>query len=149
MSDRPIAPGLIPPKTFAESLRRCRSAHGLSQAALARLIGVERQTISWWEQGRGEPSGANFERLRAEFGEALMDLTPPPDDASMAYWLGRVEQIASHMRAVLAEQEELVQHMRGTPPAGDVAKVIALAASVAASHRPSARGRRRAPETKA
>ncbi|MCQ2815500.1 MAG: helix-turn-helix domain-containing protein [Bacilli bacterium] len=42
-----------------------RKQNNLSQAKLAKLIGVERYRISDWEQGRSEPSIENLEKLSA------------------------------------------------------------------------------------
>ena len=41
-----------------EELRRWREAHGLSQTALARALGVEHNTVYRWEAGmRSPPAG--------------------------------------------------------------------------------------------
>ena len=41
---------------FSERLRECRLAQGMSQAALARALGMPRQQINNYEGGRFEPS---------------------------------------------------------------------------------------------
>jgi len=44
----------LPPPELRRAIRR---AAGLSQADLARSIGVTRQAISWWESDRRRPRG--------------------------------------------------------------------------------------------
>lgn len=39
--------------TFSEKLIRLRKREGLSQEALAEMLGVSRQAVSRWEQGTG------------------------------------------------------------------------------------------------
>lgn len=41
---------------FTENLKNLRKSKGLSQAALAKLLGVDQRTISAWENGVCEPS---------------------------------------------------------------------------------------------
>ena len=41
--------------TFANQLKQARHAAGLSQAALARKLGVTTTTVRNWEHGRTEP----------------------------------------------------------------------------------------------
>ncbi len=60
---------------FSSQLRKLRQQKKLSQEALARKMGVTRQTISKWETGEAEP---NIERLLALarlFGTNLTYLT--------------------------------------------------------------------------
>lgn len=46
--------------TFAEKLVRLRKREGLSQEALAELLGVSRQAVSRWEQGTALPDAAKL-----------------------------------------------------------------------------------------
>lgn len=41
--------------SFAERIRRCRSARGLSQAELAARVGVSRNAVAGWETGHSRP----------------------------------------------------------------------------------------------
>lgn len=86
---------------------------------LAHALGMSKHNaVSMWENG-SPPSPINLAALRDLFGPDLVEPTPPPDAASLAFWRGRVEQIAHHMRAVLSEQEALASDMAGTPYAPD------------------------------
>lgn len=57
---------------------RLRRRAGLSQAALARRLGVRQQTVSEWERGRYAPRGASLTVLRM-FEEEIepWDASPP------------------------------------------------------------------------
>ncbi len=59
-------------------VRRLRRRAGLSQAALARRLGVRQQTVSEWERGRYAPRGASLTVLRM-FEEEVepWDASPP------------------------------------------------------------------------
>ena len=59
-----------PPASFAERLTAYRRGLGLSQEALARMIGVHLATVVRWERGRRRPS----KRLRAEVEAILHNL---------------------------------------------------------------------------
>lgn len=58
----------------AEQLRERRTALGLSQAGLAGLLGVHRQTVAAWEQGRQVPP--NMVDLALNWLEAESGLRP-------------------------------------------------------------------------
>ena len=53
--------------TFAEKLAYLRGRYGLSQAQLARSLGVTRQAVSRWENGAGLPDSQALLRLAEEF----------------------------------------------------------------------------------
>ncbi len=61
-----------------QRVRRLRRRAGLSQAALARRLGVRQQTVSEWERGRYAPRGASLTVLRM-FAEEIepWDAAPP------------------------------------------------------------------------
>jgi len=46
-------------------IRETRESRGLSKTRLARLVGVTRQALILWEQGRRHPRPAYAERLEA------------------------------------------------------------------------------------
>lgn len=48
----------------SESIARLRARLGLTQAEMARALGVRQQTISEWETGRYEPRGASVRMLQ-------------------------------------------------------------------------------------
>ena len=41
---------------FSENLKSLRKSKGLSQSALAKMLGVDQRTVSAWENGICEPS---------------------------------------------------------------------------------------------
>lgn len=51
--------------TPASAIRAIRSAHGLTQAALAERIGASQVNVSRWEAGTRVPSGVAVARLCA------------------------------------------------------------------------------------
>lgn len=60
-------PGL-PQWTLGERLAKARHHAGLEQGDMARLLGVSRQTIGFWETGRTRPR--DFMAVIREWGEA-------------------------------------------------------------------------------
>ena len=69
-----------PRQWTAESIALLRDALGLSQAALARELGVRQQTVSEWETGRYAPRGASA-RLLTIFAEQRSGYGASPADA--------------------------------------------------------------------
>jgi DNA-binding transcriptional regulator YiaG len=64
MDDVP-APGRAGGEAWtAEAVAALRRRRGLSQAGMARLLGVRQQTISEWETGLHRPRGASARLLR-------------------------------------------------------------------------------------
>lgn len=59
---------------FASNVREYREALGLSQEALARELGVSRQTIVNIERGQSEPRVLLALALAAALGAAITDL---------------------------------------------------------------------------
>ncbi len=53
---------------LCEKIYTCRKRMGLSQEALAELLGVSRQAVSKWETGDAEPELAKLRALAATFG---------------------------------------------------------------------------------
>ena len=49
-------------------LKKLREEHGLSQAELARRIGVGQSTVGMWENGKNKPEFSNLEKLSEIFG---------------------------------------------------------------------------------
>ena len=56
---------------FTENLKNLRKSKGLSQAALAKLLGVDQRTVSAWENGVCEPSFELLARLCEIFEETF------------------------------------------------------------------------------
>lgn len=58
--------------SIAERLRRWReSREDLTQADVARAIGVSRQAVRLWESGDTEPTHANVEKFASTIGVSL------------------------------------------------------------------------------
>lgn len=49
--------------TVGERIKKARKDKGLTQAALADAVGVQRQSIIKWERNEASPSRANVDRL--------------------------------------------------------------------------------------
>ena len=56
---------------FTENLKNLRKSKGLSQAALAKLLGVDQRTVSAWENGVCEPSLELLAKLCEIFEETF------------------------------------------------------------------------------
>lgn len=59
---------------FAENLKTLRRAKNLSQAALAKLVGVDQRTVSAWENGICEPNYSILLLLSDIFDETVDDI---------------------------------------------------------------------------
>ena len=62
---------------FKERVFLARKEKGLSQEALAEIIGVSRQAVSKWETGQSEPSARNLAELAQLLETSLAELTAP------------------------------------------------------------------------
>jgi transcriptional regulator with XRE-family HTH domain len=65
------------PSTFADRLRACREAAGLSQYALAKRSGVSKQALSRLELGEREPGWSTVQLLAAALGVSCETFTSP------------------------------------------------------------------------
>lgn len=59
---------------FTENLKNLRKSKGMSQAALAKLLGVDQRTVSAWENGICEPSFVLLAKLCEIFEETYDSL---------------------------------------------------------------------------
>ena len=66
-------------KIFAERLLELRKEKNVSQATLAKAIGVSYSIVCYWETDRSEPTGVNLVKLADFF------------DCSVDYLLGRTD----------------------------------------------------------
>jgi putative transcriptional regulator len=66
---------------FGERLRECRLKQGMSQAALARVLGMPRQQINNYEGGRFEPSLEIARKIADALHVSLDMLTTPRPEA--------------------------------------------------------------------
>ncbi|MFI8926457.1 helix-turn-helix domain-containing protein [Streptomyces sp. NPDC053474] len=74
-SEQEGSPSLPPP----EERRRLREAKPLSQAELAALVGVTRETVRSWESGRTEPRGSRRTAYAKLLESLAKSAAPPPD----------------------------------------------------------------------
>lgn len=66
-------------RVFADRLKDLRKEKGLSQAQLARAVGVSYGVVCYWETDRSEPTAPNIVKLADYFG------------VTADYLLGRVD----------------------------------------------------------
>ena len=59
---------------FAENLRNFRTTKKISQSELAKMVGVDRRTVSAWENKICEPSYETLLKLCEIFDETLDNL---------------------------------------------------------------------------
>lgn len=52
-----------------ENLKELRKAKGLTQAQVAKIVGVSLAGYLLWERGVGKPNRENYEELKKLFGE--------------------------------------------------------------------------------
>ena len=75
---------------LSEKICLCRKKQGLSQEALAQILGVSRQAVSKWETGDSEPEISKLKLLAQTFGVTVdwllsqEDTPPEPPRASEA-----------------------------------------------------------------
>lgn len=64
--------------TFAENLKRCRKAAGLSQEELAHIADIERAYVSLLERRQNSPTIDMVAKLAKAIGVAPYELLLPP-----------------------------------------------------------------------
>lgn len=71
---------MVRPTRVTNSIRTAREDAGLTQAELARRVGVTRQTLIAIEQGKYSPTLELAFQISRVFGRGLDDLFAYPDD---------------------------------------------------------------------
>ena len=71
---------MVKPTKVQNSIRAVREAAGITQAELARQVGVTRQTLIAIEQGRYSPTLELAFQLARAFGVGLDDLFEYPEE---------------------------------------------------------------------
>jgi putative transcriptional regulator len=71
---------MVKPTKVTNSIRAVRGAAGMTQAELARRVGVTRQTLIAIEQGRYSPTLELAFQLSRAFGVGLDDLFDYPEE---------------------------------------------------------------------
>ena len=78
---RQTEPGTEYTKAYGEKLRTLRMKRGLSQQAVADVLGTTQRCISWWESGERWPQLPDIPVLAALYGANPAALLPAlPDD---------------------------------------------------------------------
>ncbi|WP_243076509.1 helix-turn-helix transcriptional regulator [Microbacterium sp. SS28] len=72
---------MVKPTRVTNSIRLLRETEGLTQAELARRVGVTRQTLIAIEQGRYSPSLELAFQLSRVFGRGLDDVFQYPEES--------------------------------------------------------------------
>lgn len=62
-----------------ENLKELRKAKGLTQAEMAKLVGVSLAGYLLWERGVGEPNRKNYEKLKEVLDIACNDKHTKPE----------------------------------------------------------------------
>lgn len=70
---------------FNEKLKAARKQNGLSQAALGKLLGIQTQTISNWENGKSEPNLKTINKLCEILNIPLYSLISKDVDYQLNY----------------------------------------------------------------
>ena len=96
-----------------DQIRIAREAAGLTQVALAKRLGISRQSIVWWEEGTHRPKSARVMQIEnvlnirldiAERGNAMpldknnVALSADPDMLRLAVAIGRLPK--AHREAI-------------------------------------------------
>lgn len=100
--------------TFGDRMTGAREAAGLSQAELARRLGVKVNTIRAWENDRSEPRANRLQMLAGMLGVSIMWLLNGEGDGldgpvTHQELPGDLVQILSDMRALKVEQARLAE----------------------------------------
>lgn len=72
---------------FSERLRKIRLACGLTQEEVAKALGIERTTYTYYESGRHEPSLVRTQDIAKLFNTDIATLLGENDIASGAYMI--------------------------------------------------------------
>ena len=98
--------------TFGDRVAGAREAAGLTQAELARTLGVRKDTVLAWEEDRSEPRANKLSRMAGVLNVSIMwlltgegdGMTAPPSDG-MPVDLGGVLADIRNLRTELAAAE--------------------------------------------
>jgi transcriptional regulator with XRE-family HTH domain len=90
--------------TFGDRVAAARDAVGLSQAQLARRIGVKTQTIAAWESDRSEPRANRLQMLAALLNVSMVWLMTGEGDGVASP--EEPEPSEAHLQALLTEVRE-------------------------------------------
>jgi Zn-dependent peptidase ImmA (M78 family)/transcriptional regulator with XRE-family HTH domain len=103
-------------------LRRFRDWAELTQEEVAEHLGVGREALSYWENGRREPSLSQLEILARVYGCRLIDLVGEPAEVREAVrpfpsgLSPRNREVMAHFHELLDAYAELSARLRKAPP---------------------------------
>ena len=113
--------------TLGERIRQLRDERNLKQADLAKVLGVDSNTVSKWELGTQNPSPENTAMLAEMFDVPLAYLGGSSDDRSFP-------EVSDELGAATAEEDEqeylkhMVKLFRDLSPEGQKFIKITLSA---------------------
>ena len=102
---------------IGKNIRRFREQCDMTQAEVAKRLGVSPTAVSWWESGRTEPKIGTVEKLAELFGVEKSDVLglpkkPTTDHSQWVPVLGRVAAgIPLDMIEDVLDYEEIPDHM--------------------------------------
>ena len=102
---------------IGKNIRRFREQCDMTQAEVAKRLGVSPTAVSWWESGRTEPKIGTVEKLAELFGVEKSDILglpkkPTTDHSQWVPVLGRVAAgIPLDMIEDVLDYEEIPDHM--------------------------------------
>lgn len=99
--------------TFGDRVAGARDAAGLSQAELARKLGVRKDTVLAWEEDRSEPRANKLSMMAGVLNVSIMwlltgegdGMNAPPNDVLVAADLSGVLTDIRNLRSELAAAE--------------------------------------------
>lgn len=94
------------PSTIGERITEAREARGLSQAALARRIGISRSAISQWESNGTTPAAdkaLKLERVLRYRAEYLIEGTLPKEAPAYLYSIATEEPERTDLHEAIHE----------------------------------------------
>ena len=93
--------------TFGDRLAAAREAQGLSQAELARKLGLRLQTIRNWEEDRAEPRANRLQMLAGFLNVSMVWLMTGVGEGPSAAETSEGAALGTAARDLLAEVREL------------------------------------------
>ena len=76
--------------TFGDRLRAARTAQGLTQAELARKLGVSDAAVRMWELGHREPDLSMLTAIADALGVTVAELLGRPQEAAEPPWFQKL-----------------------------------------------------------
>lgn len=91
---------------FGDELEAARSAKGLSQEALGKLVGVTRAAVSHWEKGVTRPTGKRLDKLKEVLAWSEDALDGPQSTLANASVVKEIDGRASAGAGALVEYDD-------------------------------------------